>query len=324
MDQIHIGVDIGGTTLSAGIVTPAGRLLSKITAPTLPEPGRSERILETIVTSIRSLLDREGIPLDWLRSIGLGFPGTVDSRRGTVVFAPNIFFENVAVTARLTSLFGCPVYLGQDSRAAAWGEYRAGSGRTCRDLAVITLGTGIGCGLILNGRLFHGGYNTAGEFGHQLIDPAGPLCNCGRRGCLETYCAGLAIVRAGQTLGQKMTVKEVYALAEAGHPAAREITDQVVRYLGRGLVNLINLLSVQRIALSGGIAKAPDSLLLEPVRRFVETHAYAPVARKVDIVRASLGEDAPLIGAALLDETTGWEGEPDRPERSSSVKPALL
>lgn len=324
MDQVHIGVDIGGTTLSVGIVTCDGRLLSKITVPTLPEAGGNGRILEMIITSIRSLLDQQGLSPDRLRSIGLGFPGTVDSRRGIVVFAPNIFFENVAVTDRLTPLFGCPIYLGQDSRAAAWGEYRAGSGRTCRNLAVITLGTGIGCGLILNGRLFHGGYNTAGEFGHQLIDPAGPLCNCGRRGCLETYCAGLAIVRAGQTLGRTLSVRDVYALAKLGHPAAREITEQVVRYLGRGLVNLINVLSVQRIAISGGIAKAPDSLLLEPLRRFVESHAYVPVARKIDIVRASLGEDAPLIGAALLDETTGWEGEPDDLQTFSSGKMELL
>ena len=306
MEKINIGVDVGGTTINVGIVTSDGHIIEKSTTKTLADKGGHAIIIQTIIDSIMFLLGKSDFRLDDLRSIGLGFPGTVDSKKGLVIFAPNIFFENIDVKSKIAESFQCPVYLSQDSRAAAWGEYRVGAGRNYKNIAAITIGTGIGCGLIIDGKIFHGGHNSAGEFGHLIIDLEGPPCNCGRKGCLETYCAGLAIVRAGKKIGDNLTVKDIYDLAGSGDKTALEITNQVVHYLGIGLVNLINLTSLEMIAISGGISNAPDRLLLDPLRQFVEEHAYAAVARKVKINHSSLGDNAPLIGAALLDETTAY------------------
>jgi glucokinase len=178
-------------------------------------------------------------------------------------------------------------------------------------LAAITIGTGIGCGLVIDGRIFHGALNTAGEFGHQIVEPGGNRCNCGRRGCLEAYVGGLAIVREaglripaiGGLIGKppsEVNVHDVYQLAIAGHTQALELTRSVVRYVGMGVVNLINLCSVELISISGGISNAPEALLVGPLVDFVRANAYVSVANKVRVSTSALGEDAPLIGAALL------------------------
>ena len=306
MNKINIGVDVGGTTIHIGVVTEDGQIIEKITAKTITGQG-SEIIIDSIIDGINVLLRKMNLETDSIRSIGIGFPGTVESSKGIVVFAPNIFFENVDVRTKITQSFNCPVYLGQDSRAAAWAEYCVGAAVNCNNIAAITIGTGIGCGLVIDGKIFHGGYNTAGEFGHQLIDPDGYPCNCGRKGCLETVSGGLAILREGKKLHESLnvqTVKDVYDLAGQGHKGALNITDRVVINLGIGMVNLINLMSLEMITLSGGISNAPDNLLFDPLRKFVEEHAYSAVAKKVKIVHSPLGDNAGLIGAALLDETT--------------------
>jgi glucokinase len=306
MEKISVGVDVGGTTIQVGIVASDGRIIEKVTTKTLAGRGEHKIIIQTIIDNIIFLFDKAGYRLCDIRAIGLGFPGTVDSEKGMVVFAPNIFFENIDVKSKIAETFQCPVYLSQDSRAAAWGEYRVGAGKNYTNIAAITIGTGIGCGLIIDGKIFHGGHNSAGEFGHLIIDPEGPSCNCGRKGCLETYCAGLAIVQAGKKIGNNLTVKDIYDLADSGNQTALGITNQVVHYLGTGMVNLINLISLEMIAISGGISNAPDRLLLDPLRNFVAEHAYSAVARKVIINHSSLGDNAPLIGAALLDKTTAY------------------
>ena len=306
MKKINVGVDVGGTTIHTGVVTDDGQIIKKITAKTIVDQG-SEIIIDTIIDNINALLGEMSLAADTIGSIGIGFPGTVESSKGIVVFAPNIFFENVDVRSKIAKSFNCPVYLGQDSRAAAWAEYCVGAGVNCNNLAAITIGTGIGCGLIIEGKIFHGGYNTAGEFGHQLISPNGYPCNCGRNGCLETFSGGLAILREGKKLDkglQVQNVKDVYDLALQGHLGALDITDMVVVNLGIGMVNLINLMSLEMITISGGISNAPDSLLFDPLRKFVEEHAYSAVAKRVKIEHSPLGDNAGLIGAALLDETT--------------------
>ena len=308
MKQINIGVDVGGTTINVGVVTNEGQIIEKVTAQTKASAG-SEAMIDTIIENIIIILRRLSLTTENIKSIGLGFPGTVESSKGIVVFAPNIFFENVDVKTKIAQTFNCPVYLSQDSRAAAWGEYRVGAGMNHNHIAAITIGTGIGCGLIIDGKVFHGAYNTAGEFGHQLINPNGYKCNCGRKGCLETYCGGLAILRAGKKCFKDLniqTVKEVYDLAEAGNGEALKITNRVVRALGIGMVNLLNLLSLELISISGGISNAPDSLLLDPLNTFVINHLYPAVSKKIQIVHSPLGDNAALIGAALLDETTEY------------------
>lgn len=303
MKKIRIGVDVGGTTINIGSVNDDGQITGKVSIVTNTQGG-PDSIINSIIEGINTILKSLKIKSGEIESIGLGFPGTVDSKQGIVIFAPNIFFENVDVKSDISKTFGCQVYLAQDSRAAAWGEFKIGEGRNCKDMAVITIGTGIGCGLILNNKIFHGANNTAGEFGHQLLDPLGPNCNCGRRGCLETFCAGLAIVRAGKEIRENISVNDIYDLAMEGNPTALKITEQVVTYLGIGMTNLINLTSIELIAISGGISNAPDKLLLDPLIKFVKSHVYLKVSDKIRIVHSLLGDNAPLVGAALLDAST--------------------
>lgn len=307
---LSIGVDIGGTNIKLGIVDAKGKILLQRKLETCPQRG-SEAILNSIHREIAALLDAASLHSRHLAAIGVGVPGTADQASGTVIYAPNLFWRNVAIVSALQPVFQVPVFLAQDTRAAAWAEYLAGAGRGLRGIAAVTLGTGIGCGMVLDGRIFHGALNTAGEFGHQIVEIDGEPCNCGRRGCLEAHAGGLAIVReARRRISElhtsidpaKLTVDDVFQLAEQGNEAARELIDRVVRSIGIGLVNLINLNSLELIAISGGISKAPRGLLFDPLVAFVRNRAYETIANKVHICHSALGEDAPMIGAALLHQ----------------------
>lgn len=308
--KYSVGVDIGGTNIKFGIFDATGKLLLQKKAATDPERG-SDAVLSAVTQQIHSMLAALSLRADDLTGIGLGVPGTADSVTGTVVYAPNLFWKNVPVATAIQSSFGVPLFIAQDTRAAAWAEYLVGSGQGCRGLAAVTLGTGIGCGMVMDGKIFHGALNTAGEFGHQIVELDGELCNCGRSGCLEAHAGGLAIVRQakkriphlGTLLGKDpaaISVADVFQLAQQGNPPARQLTENVVRSIGIGMVNLINLTSVERICISGGISNAPAELLMEPLTAFVRERAYQAISSRVQISKSALDEDAPLIGAALL------------------------
>jgi len=312
-NKINIGVDLGGTTISTGFLDQKRKIVAHNSIKTEPDRG-SEGIINAIIQNIKKTLVEQKISISDVNSIGVGVAGTTDTKNGVVVFAPNIFWKNVQVSALIKDAFKVPVFLGQDSRAAAWGEYLAGSGKGYKNIASITLGTGIGCGMILDGKLFHGGLNTAGEFGHTIVELNGYKCNCGKTGCLEAYSGGLAIVREGKKIpdvekllkkdAAEISVKDVFTLAQSGNADARRITDSVVTYLGIGFVNLINVNSLELISISGGISNAPDDLLINPLKEFIKERAYSAIADKVKLVKSSLGDNAPMIGAALLDSST--------------------
>lgn len=308
--ELNIGVDIGGTNIKFGIVDEEGKILRQKRIATDPRQG-SDAIIGAITRELTTLMGSAGLRSEDVAGIGLGVPGTADSAHGVVVYAPNIFWRNVPIVAAIQPVLGIPICIAQDTRAAAWAEYLVGSARGLRGLAAVTLGTGIGCGMVLDGRIFHGALNTAGEFGHQIVEIEGERCNCGRTGCLEAHAGGLAIVQQAEKRiprihellhgdSQEITVADVYQLAQQGQREARELAESVVRYIGVGLVNLINLTSVEMICLSGGISNAPAELLLGPLTAFVQDRAYEMAAKQIRICRSTLGEDAPLIGAALL------------------------
>jgi glucokinase len=307
---LSIGVDVGGTNVKFGITDENGKILFQNKEKTQASRG-SDAIMATIVHGVDALLSRSGMHLGQFGSIGVGVPGTTDSKKGVVVFAPNIFWRDVEIVKEIRQAFDIPVHTAQDTRAAAWAEYLVGAGKGLRSLASVTLGTGIGCGMVFDGRIFHGALNTAGEFGHQIVELDGYSCNCGRQGCLEAHAGGLSIVRQARekidgigALLQKdsadVEVHDVFRLAQEGNAQATQLTASVVRYIGMGLVNLLNLNSVELIAISGGISNAPSELLLDPLIDFVRNRAYESVAQKVRVCKSSLGEDAPMIGAALL------------------------
>lgn len=308
--RLSVGVDIGGTNIKFGIVDEGGRILQQKMAETNPDRG-SVAIMTSIAGEIHSLLQGASLKASDLAAIGLGVPGTADQAAGMVVYAPNLFWRNVPVVEAIGPAFGVPVFLAQDTRAAAWAEYLVGSARAMRGVAAVTLGTGVGCGMVFDGRIFDGALNTAGEFGHQIVEIDGEACNCGRRGCLEAHAGGLAIVREAKQrirnlaalLGKDsadVAVSDVFRLSQQGNAEARALTDRVVRYIGIGLVNLIDLTGVEAICISGGISNAPEELLMQPLTAFVRSRAYESAAEKVRLCRSALGEAAPMIGAALL------------------------
>jgi glucokinase len=307
--ELNIGVDVGGTFIKFGIINENGKLMFRTKIKTLTEGG-SDPMLISIIETIDLFLMDSGLTISDIGSIGMGFPGTTDIKNGIVLYAPNIFWKDVEVVKKVREHFSIPVYIGQDSRAAAWAEYLVGAGKGYSCISGITLGTGIGCGLILNGSLYHGGLLAAGEFGHQIVEVNGFPCNCGRNGCLEAYAGGLAILKAAMKISgierlinkpaNEISVSDVFSLAGNGNTEALGIIDSVVKYLGIGLVNLINLTSLELISLTGGISNAPDELLFNPLKRFVQERAYPVVANRVKIVKSILGDDAPLIGASLL------------------------
>lgn len=307
--KLNIGVDVGGTFIKFGIVNEEGKIVFRHIIKTLTEGG-SSAILDSIIETIDLLLKNYGLTIESIISIGMGFPGTTDFRNGVVVYAPNLYWKNVEVVKTIRDYFNVPVYIGQDSRAAVWAEYLVGSGSGYSYIASITLGTGIGCGLVLNGSIYHGGLNTAGEFGHQIVEVNGIHCNCGRNGCLEAYSGGPAILKAALKISNikslvckpenDITVLDVFTLANEGNTDALSIIDSVVKYLGIGMVNLINLTSLELISISGGISNAPDELLFNPLIKFIQERAYPTAAAKIKVVKSILGDDAPLIGASLL------------------------
>jgi glucokinase len=307
---LNIGVDVGGTNIKFGMTDENGQIRSQNKIRT-EVGGGSDAIVDSIIQGIEALLSKAEACLSAIRSIGLGIPGTTDSKNGVVVFAPNLFWRNVEIVKAIRQVFDTPVYIAQDTRAAAWAEYLIGAGKGLQSMASVTLGTGIGCGMVFAGRIYHGALNTAGEFGHQIVELDGNRCNCGRQGCLEAHAGGLAIVREAKAkiaglaeLLQKgpaeVAVRDVFRLAQEGNSQARQITDRVVKYIGMGLVNLININSLELISISGGISNAPPELLLDPLIEFVRTRAYESVSNKVRVCTSSLGDDAPMIGAALL------------------------
>ncbi|MEI8204473.1 MAG: ROK family protein [Bacteroidota bacterium] len=307
--KLNLGVDVGGTFVKLGIIDENGKIVARHKIKTQTESG-SETVIQSIIEAVELLLKDSGVSVSEINAIGMGFPGTTDLEAGVVLHAPNIFWKNVDVVSPIKKHFQLPVYIGQDSRAAAWAEYLIGVGKGFNYISSITLGTGIGCGLVLNGKIYHGGLNTAGEFGHQIIEADGIRCNCGGIGCLESYIGGPAVLKAGLEIEniemltgkpkEEIAVMDIFDLAKKGNAQALEITNSYVKRLGIGMVNLINLTSLELISISGGISNAPDELLFNPLTKFVKERAYSLAAGKVKVIKSTLGDDAPLIGAAML------------------------
>ena len=310
--NFSIGIDLGGTNIKFCVADQFGEIRARHRIAT-PTASGCEGIVDAIVANVPVLLQSAGVPLSQIEAIGLGVPGSVDPNRGIILFAPNIFAVNVEAVKTIQKHFDLPVYLAQDSQAAAWAEHMVGAGRGLpsvvhcarsapeSDTALCSMEKSTAAAL----------NHTAGELGHQIVELDGSLCNCGRRGCLETRAAGLAIVRTAiETIpdlelllgrsAQSVSVKDVFDLALIGNAQARQITNDVVKYLGLGLVNLINLLSPALITVSGGISEAPAELLFDPLVEFVRNNAYPTVSDAAKICRSPLGGDAPLIGVAIL------------------------
>ncbi len=312
-----IGVDLGGTNITFAAVDFRGRITRKLKIPTQASRGR-DAVMKRIIDGIRQLVLEQGSRAGRPAGVGIGSPGPLNSRTGVIYETPNLpGFRDTALAAPVHKALGLPVYLENDANAAAFGELWAGAGRRVENLVMLTLGTGVGGGIILGGRLYSGVDDTAGELGHMVIDPTGPVCGCGQKGCLEQFASATAIARRARQAVEKGGGSRLLKLA-AGDPAnisaklvheafflgdalARKVWLDTCRYLGIGIGNYINIFNPQKVVLGGGVmTSGRRKALFEPLKKEALARAFSRPARTARIVAAELGDEAGVIGAAGL------------------------
>lgn len=299
MGEYTIGVDLGGTNLRAAAIDGNGKILRKIEGATQLSAGR-DAVVSDIVASIVKLRVAQG--MEHLVGIGIGIPGYIIIEKGIVSDSPNLpGFQNFAIRDEIERLLQSPVLLENDANAAALGEKWMGAGRDVQDLVLLTLGTGIGGGIICNGKVLHGFVGMAGELGHITVVPGGNPCACGNNGCLEKHASATAISTMARMmgLGDRLTSKEVFDLAIAGEQKARVVFERMGIALGTGLANLINTFNFPLYLLSGGVLPAWDLFapaMMEEVKR--RSVVYRSTETRID--KATLGNEAGLFGAAYL------------------------
>jgi len=308
---LTIGVDVGGTKIAAGVVDPAGNVIEKVRLET--PATTAESVEEGIVEAVLRLTARHEV-----LAVGVAAAGFVDETRSILRFAPNLPMVERPLRDLVSPRVGLPVVVENDANAAAWGEHRFGGGRAAGDVVLITVGTGLGGGIVLNGRLLRGAFGSAGEVGHVRMVPGGRLCGCGNHGCWEQYTSGSALIRAGRELAAQapqiavrllelaggeasaVTGDMITTAAREGDPASVGLLAEVGRWLGEGIADLACLLDPAVVVVGGGVSEAGD-LLLDPARQAYSTSLSAGAHRPhLQIVAAELGNDAGLVGAADL------------------------
>lgn len=311
---LTIGVDVGGTKIAAGVVDENGRILDRTRVPTPADP---QWAVDAIAQAVRELKELH----PGVTAVGVGAPGYINRERSVVIMAPNIAWENEPLKTRIEELTGLDTVIENDANCAAWAEFRFGAAADHDDMLLITVGTGIGGGIVLEGRLHRGHFGVAGEIGHLNMVPDGLPCGCGGRGCWEQYASGRALRRYGRekaaadpVAGKRMldlndgvaeTIRGIHITeaAEEGDPLALECYEEVADWLGRGLADLAALFDPSVFVLGGGVSDA-GRLLLDPVAKAFEKHITGGVHRpRSEVVLASMGSAAGIVGAGDLART---------------------
>lgn len=290
-------VDLGGTHLRVALVDDTGKIFRHLKQET-PKGDSPEAILDALVEAAREWSSLEHLVV----AASIMVPGAVDNDKAVVVQAPNLpSLINFELKAELQRRLGWPVFLENDANAAAVGEMWLGAARGCLDVISVTLGTGVGGGVVLNGELWRGSHGSAGEIGHTTVDPfSGLKCKCGNTGCLELFASATAIVRMARELGMKeLSAEEVYEAGRSGDELALSVFHRFGMYLGIGLANLINLLDPQIIVITGGAVNGWDLFAAEMYRQ-VGDRAFRATAQQVKIARSECGDNAGLLGAARI------------------------
>jgi len=313
--SLAIGVDIGGTKVAAGVVDEYGQVIDRERRDT---PGRDAAATEsTIVEVVNALADRHEVT-----AIGIGAAGWIANDHATVLFSPHLAWRNEPLRESLRSRIAAPVIVENDANAAAWAEYRFGAARDEPVVVCVTLGTGIGGGLVVGGSVYRGAYGIACEYGHQTLVPQGRLCACGNRGCWEMYASGRALARDARELAAEspmaaarmlelagsvegLTGPVVTQAAAAGDPAALSICTTMGRWLGRGLANLAAVLDPSVFVIGGGVSAAGDMWLSAAREEFAHELTGRGFRPQAAVVLAALGPDAGLVGAADLARRYG-------------------
>jgi glucokinase len=294
-EPLVIGVDVGGTKLLGGVIARDGRIVHRREVPT---PTASE---EAVVAGLDELVD--SLFDDEVRALGFGLPSTIDQRAGEAVQSVNIPLTRVPLRDRFAERFSLPVALDNDGNAAAIAEWQVGAGRGTQHMIMLTLGTGVGGGLILDGRPYRGAVGAAAELGHIVIEFEGRPCQgfCRGRGHIETYATGVAASRdAAEAFGEGADSRLLIERAEAGDDKALQVLDEIARRLGATMGSLVNIFNPEAIVIGGGWGEAADDYLLGPAREAMLREALSPGRELVRIVPAELGPDAGLVGAGFV------------------------
>ncbi len=309
-----IGVDIGGMSVKAGLVDEKGNILLKDTAVTRARAS-AEEIVADIAALVRKVAEAGGVGLSELGGIGVGSPGSVDDAAGVIRYSCNINFERTPIVALLGDALGVKnVKVSNDANCAALGETMFGAGRGAKNSVTVTLGTGVGTGIVVDGRLLTGNRSAGAEGGHVIIKAGGEKCGCGKRGCFEAYASATALMsrtaRAVERHPESLLAqvakergidgKTAFIAAKQGDKTAKRVINDYIRYVGIGLVGFANVFYPEVFIIGGGISKEGDALIL-PLKEFVKKNAYgAEFNPPIDVVAATLGNDAGIIGAAAL------------------------
>ncbi len=315
-----IGIDLGGTNIVAGIVNKEElRIVHTAKCKTRAMERPWQEIADDMIKCCNEAVEQYGISWKEIDSIGIGSPGTIDTERQIIVFAGNLPFDHTPMVAYIQERVSCPVSIANDADAAAYGEYRAGAGRGAASMVAITLGTGVGSGIILDGKIHTGHGFAGGELGHIILQMDGRPCTCGRKGCFETY---------GSATGLKCTTREhmeknkdsfmwqlcdgsldnisgrtAFEAMKAGDAEGKAVVDEYIRALSEGICSIVNALQPELICIGGGVSKE-GALLTDPINEFIDKYAFARFAdKKTRVVAAELGNDAGIIGAALLERS---------------------
>lgn len=297
---VRIGIDIGGTDTKIGLVDIHQKLLTETVIAT-DATRTAEEVIADIGQNVLSLLEEQGIVIDQCVGAGIGVPGTVDCKNGVVRYSNNIKWENVKLAEEMEKYLPIPICIANDADCAALGEAVAGAGTEYQDLIMITLGTGVGGGIILYGEIYEGKVLGGSEIGHMVIVEDGELCTCGRKGCLEAYASATALRRNVQhAVGEVLEPKEIFERAEAGDETLRRVVDQYISHLGTGLVNIVNIFRPQLILIGGGISGQGETLLA-PLREKMKEGCFGKEKGELPEIKiAALGNKAGIIGAASL------------------------
>ncbi len=319
--KYSIGVDLGGTNIVSALVNYQGKIVNRLKVPTLTERGK-EATINRIIEAIHKNIAQSGIVAGDIIGIGIGAPGPLDIKKGIINFAPNLpGWRDVPLKKILEDEFNMKVVLENDANAAAWGERYFGAGEGVNNLVCFTLGTGIGGGIIIDGKIYHGSNYGAAELGHMTVNKDGPRCNCGNYGCLEAYSSATGIknriknrIKKGMQskflnfdsdddLFESLRLKSIFETARKGDKLTKDIVEEAISYLGIAIANIANILNPEMVVLVGGITNEGDKILI-PLREEVKKRTICSNYKSLKIVIGKLGENAGVLGAAALSQIT--------------------
>ncbi|MGB2819928.1 MAG: ROK family glucokinase [Phycisphaerae bacterium] len=313
MAKVCIGIDLGGTYIKFGLLDEDRQPSEVFQLPT-PSGGNIDAVIDQMVAGAKQAMTTAGLSAADVVGVGIGCPGPLSMSKGIVYDTPNIpGMKNIPLRDRVSQGLGIPAALENDANAAAYGEFLCGAGRECQDMVLLTLGTGLGGGVIVGGKVLHGAHEIGAELGHMIIVPDGRPCGCGQHGCIEQYCSATFMSRAAQKrleetdaasilrgvleAGEEITSKDINEARNAGDAFAAEVWDEMARYLAMGCVSYARILDPDRIVLSGGMTAAGDDLL-GPVTEYYRQFHWRLTEPHTGIALATLGNDAGVIGSA--------------------------